>query len=126
MQGERIRKSAEDPEHIFEHYENFKRAYMGTGEACSAAGVRFTPLIVEAHGGALSTSFRATVNWLASAVAAARGTDKSLESLRIAQRISATLQRENARAVLRRLSLGDEEAPPSSPWAGTEGYAHHF
>ena len=55
--------------------------------------------------GGWSQAFRALVTWIASESRAARGLSTDLPrdtSLRIAQRISCTLHRENARAILRR------------------------
>ena len=52
---------------------------------------------------------RSVLDWLAKAQSAAWREGQEPASLRIAQRISCTLQRENARAVLRRL------VPPTTP-----------
>ena len=73
-----------------------------------------------------SQAFRAVVTWIASESRTARGLSTDLPrdtSLRIAQRISCTLHRENARAILRRspgsingsTGLVDDQVP-SSGW----------
>ena len=80
-------------------------------------------MVIEAHGGGLSSTFRKVFAWVAERAAAAKGTEAEAESLRMAQRISVTLHRENARAVLRRL-LPAPEPIPTSAWVGlgpTEG-----
>ena len=116
MQASQLRRSADLPEEVFARYEDLKRSHLDTEALCRAAGLRFTPLVLEAHAGGWSKSMRGLVDWIAESVAAARSTVKEVESLRIAQRISATLQRGNARAVLRRLGAA-EEAPSPSAWA---------
>ena len=116
MQSDRIRQSAATPTAIFEDYESFKCNHLNTHAVCAGVGLRFTPLVAEAHGGALSGVFRGFVEWLGRNVSAARGSDAATESLRIAQRISATLQRENARAVLSRLVGWDEDETSGSAW----------
>jgi len=72
-------------------------------------------MILEAHGGGWSTTFRRTVDWIATKAAASQHEKHAAVSLRLAQRISCTLQRENARAVVRRHA---DEADPGiiSPW----------
>ena len=68
----------------------------------------------------MSSTLRGIVDWLAREMAAAKGSEATNESLRIAQRISAALQRENARVVLKRLVLWEEEKDVPSPWAERE------
>ena len=68
-------------------------------------GASFRPLVLEACGGGWSSALRETVAWVATesrAMCGSAGSTPSVVSLKIAQRISCTLQRENARAVLRR------------------------
>eukprot|EP00969_Alexandrium_andersonii_P190706 8424510-Alexandrium_andersonii.AAC.1 len=96
MQSCLFRQVADAPEAVLERYEHEKRQHLDTEATCQAAGVRFTPLVLEAHGGGWSKATRNFADWLAAGVAAARGGQKESESLRIAQRISATLHRENA------------------------------
>jgi hypothetical protein len=109
-------RAAHEPGHVFMRYEELKRNHLQTDEQCRAAGVRFTPMILESHGGGWSGKVRGFVDWLARASAAAHHADAAEESLRIAQRISVTLQRENARAVLRRL-VPVSSCPGPSGWA---------
>ena len=69
-------------------------------------------MVLEAHGGGMGKQFRKVVDSIAEQTAAVTGLRSDLCSLLIAQRISITLQRETARAVLRRLTeqQGDDTA----------------
>ena len=62
---------------------------------------------------------RSVLDWLAKAQSAAWREGQEPASLRIAQRISCTLQRENARAVLRRL-VPPTARPVISGWGAPE------
>ena len=87
-----------------------------TDHECKQAGFKFTPMILESHGGGWSPLARGVLDKIAKSQSAAWNEGQEPSSLRIAQRISCSLQRENARAVLRRL------APPASrPAAGGWG-----
>ena len=99
-----MRSSIESPEEVFEKCEKFKRDFKLTSQACEAANFRFAPLVLEAHGGGWSGSLRALLDWIARESAAWQREPLSVISLRTAQRISVTLQRENAHAVLKRRS----------------------
>jgi len=102
LRSDRYRQAIENPTSVFSEYESYKKSYKQTEQMCREQGLRFTPMIIEAHGGGWSPSFRAVVDWIARGNAATHHKDQSAVSLRIAQRISCSLQRENARAVLRR------------------------
>ena len=102
MQSELFRPVAEEPGYVFHRYEDMKRSYKGTDAACKAAGFTFVPLVVEAHAGGWSPTLRAVVDWISKRAAPVCQEEPPAVSLRIAQRISCTLLRENARAVLRR------------------------
>ena len=56
------------------------------------------------------------IDWISKQVAAARGEDEAKAALRIAQRLSATLQRENARAILRRSPQPADPSAQTSAW----------
>ena len=108
--------AAADPGSVFEHYEHFKRSHKNTELVCRDQNLKFTPMILEAHGGGWSPTFRRMVDWIARSAAAANHETPAAVSLRIAQRIACSLQRENARAVLRR-HADTQGAPETSAWA---------
>ena len=106
-------RAASNPEEVIAIIENRKRTYMNTEEICNSAGFQFVPMILEAHGGGWSPSIRKAVNWI-SAAGAARGIDtKAAWSLQMAQRISCSLQRENALAILRRTAAQSLATAPA-------------
>ena len=119
MRGDFLLRSREDGSAVFPLYEDYKRHHKNTDEHCKQAGFKFTPFVLEAHGGGWSPLARAVVDKIAKAQSAAWQEGQEPSSLRIAQRISCSLQRENARAVLRRL------IPPAAVqgvagWGGAE------
>ena len=77
-------------------------SYKNTAQLCSDAGFDFSPVVFEAHAGGWSPLARARFDWLAKTQGASQNEDPSTVSLRIAQRMSCALQRENARAILQR------------------------
>ena len=89
---------------LLEEYADFKRAYKDTETKCQQQGIHFAPLIIEAHGGGWGSMLRQTVSFFACQQRAAGEWCREGTSARMAQRISTTLQRANARAILRRLS----------------------
>ena len=95
---------ASSPSVVFDAYENFKRTHNDTARCCEAQGFSFTPMILEAHGGGWSLSARRVLTRVAKGIAAVWREGDEVASLRIAQRISVSLHRENARAVLKRVA----------------------
>ena len=73
---------------------------MDTARICTEAGFRFYRL-------------RAGIDWISTVASSLENESQSAVSLRMAQRIACSLQRENARAVLRRQACrdDDDEAP---------------
>ena len=59
---------------------------------------------------------RATVDWISKQQASCHNDDPASVSLKIAQRISCTLHRENARAILQRTVAGSAPPFPPSGW----------
>ena len=59
------RRVATDPGAVFEHYENFKRSYKQTEEACRSQNFRCTPVVIEAHGGGWSPTLPTLADWIA-------------------------------------------------------------
>ena len=89
----------------FHEAESRNCAFQGTAASVAERGATFVKLVLEACGVGWSQAFRAVVTWIASESRTACGLSTDLPrdtSLRIAQRISCTLHRENARAILRR------------------------
>jgi hypothetical protein len=115
MRGDTFRQAAETPETVFAKYEKHKREYLNTAQACEAAGFRFVPMVFEAHGGAWSPTARGILDWIAQQVAVVQHEPAHTVSFRIAQRISCTLHRENARAILRRTE-GTAPVPQHGSW----------
>jgi len=113
MRADRLHRSTTEPGSVLKEYELFKKTYKDTGQQCEQAGFRFTPMVLEAHGGSWSPVARQVFDRLAKRAAAATGEEPSLVSLRIAQRTSVALHRENARAILKRLTTLSVEEPKS-------------
>ena len=116
MRFDLFRACSDAPELVSLQYEKHKQKYRDTAKCCGDAGFRFVPLILEAHGGGFSPTLRGVLDWVARQTAAAHNEDPGSVSLRLAQRISCALHRENARAVLERSQLPEAE-PQSSSWA---------
>ena len=65
-------------------------------------------MVLEAHGGGWSTGFRAGMDWISTVSSSLGNESHDVISLRTAQRIACSLQRENARAVLRRQACHED------------------
>ena len=87
---------------VLADYAAFKEAYKDTSAKCQAQGIRFMPLVIEAHGGGWSSQLRQAVHFLAMQQRSAGDWCREGTASRMAQRISTSLQKENARAILRR------------------------
>ena len=124
LRGDLLITSASNPTAVFEQYERFKRQYKDTAQACNDAGFVFTPMVCESHSGAWAPAARRVLDKIAKGIASATGEDSEVASLRFAQRISMSLHRANARAILKRSSLlevdgfnaGVVEAPCGEMW----------
>ena len=125
LQASLVRQVGAEPGEVFDRYEELKRTHLPTADLCTEVGLRFTLCVLRAHGGGWNGAVRGFVGWMAGRTAATHHTRPEAESLRIAQRISLSLQREYARAVLRRLvptaadtqaSGWAELAADSGPW----------
>ena len=118
MRADNLREAANDPGSIVVAYEQTKRDFKPPGESdttevlCSSEGLQFQPMVVEAHAGGWTKIGRQFFEFLARQLAAATNSQAEVMSLGIAQRLAATLQRENARAVLRRMR--EPLVPPQS------------
>ena len=116
MRSDYLQNVPDDPTRIFEQYEALKRTHNQTDQDCEAAGFDFTPMVVEAHSGAWSTTAKRVWDMIAKAQSASWNEDGDVSSLRIAQRLSIALHRENARAVLRRVPPVEENPFSLSAW----------
>lgn len=116
LRSDLLSTTADNPGMVFDQYEAYKRQYKDTGQAAIDAGFTFTPMICEAHSGAWAPNARRVLDWMARGIAAANGEDTEVASLRLAQRISVTLHRANARAILRRVASIEVEATTSGVW----------
>ena len=104
LRADKVQQVVEGTSDILEEYADFKRNYKDTDAKCRRQGLKFAPLIMEAHGGGWGGQLRQAMGFLATQQKAAGDWCREGTALRMAQRIATTLQRENARAVLRRLS----------------------
>ena len=108
MQSRLLRQSADDSSSAIVAYEQRKRDFIPEGETestetlCNRQGFCFNPMVLDAHGGGMGKDFRSVVDAIGKQAAAVSGLRSDFHSLLIAQRISMTLHRENARAILRR------------------------
>jgi len=110
LRADVLRHSASDGSYAVKRYEAHKRSHLNTADLCREEGLSFVPMVVEAHGGSWGPEARQTWSRLAKLAAEISGEDQSVEAARLQQALSITLQRENARAILRRLA-----APQLSP-----------
>ena len=78
-----------------------------------AQGFSFTPMVVDSHSGAWSPTARKTLDRVAKTLAMSWNDQGESTSLKLAQRLSITLHRENARAVMKRMGSPLETQTPS-------------
>lgn len=121
LRSDTLRAAAVAPESVIGEYETFKRQYIGTGDLeptetlCLRRGFAFVPMVIEAHSGGWSKKARQVLDTIARHAASAQRRSHDEVSLDIAQRLSCSLHRETARAVLRRLAARDDQ-PEASAW----------
>ena len=84
-------------------YETKKRDHQHTAAQCAEQGIQFVPLVAEACGGGWGPTAVATWRSLGALCAAHTGEAKGIAVDKLLQALSVALQRENARAVLRRV-----------------------
>ena len=102
MRDDVVATSAADPQQCFLRYEDQKCAYLDTREQCQGEGITFIPMILESVGGTWGPQGAMVIAELAKASASASGESADHCAIIALQRLSVTLHRENARAVLRR------------------------
>ena len=106
--GAVLAESARSGSAAVEAYEARKRTYLHTEQHCSAEGLQFFPLVAEACGGGWGPTAIDTWRTLGGLLAARSGDTPGAQTDRLLQSLAVTLQRENARAVLRRLPVSAE------------------
>ena len=112
--------TAVDGSAVAAQYEDRKRNYLDTDKQCASVGLAFSPFVLEAHGGGLGSTARQIAGFVASAGAAHQGGAVEIQAATLLRRISIALQRETARAVVRRLANAPGEAPTAYPEAWAE------
>ena len=119
LQVANLASAASDPASIWGSYEEFKRRHLDTEERCLERGFIIRPFIIEAHGGGFGPVARRICARVAKAAAATSGEDVEVKAADLLRRISISLHRENARAILRRLPTqeGGSMAPSPAAWA---------
>ena len=99
-----LHTAAANPDGITCRYEDLKCTHQDTRADCLAQGISFIPMVVEAVGGGWGKMARCVWSELAKISALATGeleTERTCGTM-LQQRLAMVLQRENARACLRR------------------------
>ena len=86
---------------VFSSVESLMNAFLNTASQRAQAGISFCLLVIEAVDGGWSDALRSVVSWIASESNRCSPVSRADASFKIAQRISCTLHRENARAILK-------------------------
>ena len=63
------------PQTVFVEYEALKQSHQNTDQACTAQGLKFTPMIIEAHSGAWSPAARKLFDFISKSTASTANTD---------------------------------------------------
>ena len=103
LRGGELAHSAADGAHAATAYEARKRAHQDTEASCRREGLQFIPLVAEGCAGGWGPTATATWRSLGRLLAAQSGEPVASTTEHLLQALSVVLQRENARAVLRRL-----------------------
>ena len=104
LRTDKITRAQDGGQAIADDYALCKEQHLGTAAKCAEAGITFVPVVFEAHGGGWGRLARQTMGFVAHQQKIAAQWCREGSALRLAQRVSCTLQRESARAILRRLS----------------------
>ena len=98
-----LAQTAANGQHAVAEYEVKKCSHQNTLASCGAEGLQLLPIVAEACGGGWGPIALQTFKAIATAVAARSNEPAGVEYDRLLQCLSVALQRENARAVLRRV-----------------------
>ena len=104
MRMECLAGTAEDGGSPALRYEARKCSHLDTEASCRAAGLTFVPVVAEACGGGWAPAAIAAFRSIAARQAAGRDSELEEVHAHLLQLLGVLLQRENARAVLRRMS----------------------
>lgn len=99
-----IPASIQDAASCLTAYEDFKKNHLDTARICSAEGISFAPVIIEALGGACGPTATKIFAELAKAKAVIAGEPPDRVLTQLHQNLGIILHRENARARLKRLA----------------------
>ena len=113
LRSDIVRRSAVNGSSAASAYEDIKRSHSDTAASCQAEGLTFIPVVCEADGGGWGPAAQKTWNELAKHKSALTGEDVSKVAVRLLQSLGLVLQRENARAIIRRFpnnASRDDEA----------------
>ena len=117
LRNDVIGAAAQDPTVVWARYEDFKRQHLRTQAQCNDRNLDFLPFIIEADGGGLGPVARKVCASIAQTGAARDGEEGSTRAASLLRRITTTVHRENARAMLRRLPVQMSVPVSSSPAA---------
>ena len=120
LRSDLLQTSVADPTVIGALYDDFKRNYLDTEAQRAANNLEFLPFVIEAHSGGLTKTARRVCSHIAKIAAAKEGEDIEVTTSTLLRRITISLQRENARAVLRRLLGCNPEPVSANPNAWSE------
>ena len=93
-------------------YEDHKKTFLDTEKQCANEGIAFLPFVLEAHSGSWGPTATKVLLRLGKSISMISGESTALEALRARQNLGLVLQRETARAVLRRspvLAMTDDQ-----------------
>ena len=111
MRGSVLSASAAAGASAATNYELRKKSHHNTEQLCAGQGLQFIPLVVESCGGGWGPTALTTFRKLGALHAARLGLSASEGAEQLFQALSVALQRENARAVLRRLPESSDCLP---------------
>jgi len=114
-----LRNSAQDASAVVLAYEGYKCAYLNTQAHCRSEGLGFVPMVMEAHGGSWGPEAAKFWSKLAKSHALSSGELRASVLSRFLGSLSIVLNRENARAVLRRTPQFDSALAPAGADVGS-------
>ena len=95
--------SIQDASHAVTAYEDFKRNHLDTARLCTEGSFSFVPMVVEANGGVWGPSALKIFSELAKTQSVYSGEHRDKILGQLYQNLDVVLQRENSRAILKRM-----------------------